>query len=646
MYVQSKLPKTSSEIISEAKAALQMPSHIKPLMTNRPFTPRERVLFGNKRVNRPSSVLKLQQVQFQDKKNSNCTKLPLLEKSKYLNYIEDVKRQTRSSPPHAVRKRSNSDLAYNNKLSEKKISSLSFPLSIDALLKNHYEPNYYDHEYMSHENEINEARASFFSTHPDCFCVISLIENTMMKKNWEIGEMCSLLDKLANAIKHEHLGIIRDENKKSFILRTVFRLANSSTNDELIIHILLVLLQMSVSGKYLMTVCKLFFKVSRLDKNDRLFLETDVLNLFVDALGLATPNEDAESLIYGYGALKFLTMNPALMERAMSNGCLPLMLLHLKMINLERTERPKLPESITHVLFQLTGALRNVINNSAFYPELISSGGLATIYRNLELFSDDIDVITNISRIVSILSTDNKCCDTLVESWTNVSVLISLLEKYPDQAEVVVRITYALGNILTNNEKARYQLYDQHCSVGTLLNLLQLYLEKDLISLSQNFELNLINDVLIKVIRVIVNMSIQPEIGSKLVMKASENHSIYKVKECEQFLDALLTVLRRKSVDEDEELVYAALVALNNLSYFDDMGSHGPFSSRQLDITQALSLMLNTRNYSSKVEVIRVFGNLTRSNIVRNYLLETGVFVLIICFCVNDQNSQLWRSLN
>lgn len=58
MSDQPKLPKTSSEIISEAKMALQMPSHIQPLITNRPFTPRERVLFGNKRVNRPPSVLK------------------------------------------------------------------------------------------------------------------------------------------------------------------------------------------------------------------------------------------------------------------------------------------------------------------------------------------------------------------------------------------------------------------------------------------------------------------------------------------------------------------------------------------------------------------------------------------------------------
>lgn len=157
---------------------------------------------------------------------------------------------------------------------------------------------------------------------------------------------------------------------------------------------------MQVTGKYLATVCKLIFKISRLDKNDGLFLNTNVLILFVDILGLATPHEDSESLIYGYGALKFLTMNPDLMERAMNNGCLSLMLLHLKMINLERTERQILPETINHVLYQLTGTLRNVVNDRKFYAELLSSGGLITIYRTLELFSGDIDVVTNISRIL------------------------------------------------------------------------------------------------------------------------------------------------------------------------------------------------------------------------------------------------------
>jgi len=56
------------------------------------------------------------------------------------------------------------------------------------------------------------------------------------------------------------------------------------------------------------------------------------------------------------------------------------------------------------------------------------------------------------------MSTDGKCCEALVDCWSNVSVLMSIIDKYPGQEEIVVRITYTLGNILTNNESARHQV--------------------------------------------------------------------------------------------------------------------------------------------------------------------------------------------
>lgn len=61
IYV-TKLPKTSSEIISEAKAALNSPLYVKPLTTSRPFTPRERVFFCHQRTNRPPSAFKYVQI--------------------------------------------------------------------------------------------------------------------------------------------------------------------------------------------------------------------------------------------------------------------------------------------------------------------------------------------------------------------------------------------------------------------------------------------------------------------------------------------------------------------------------------------------------------------------------------------------------
>jgi len=52
----------------------------------------------------------------------------------------------------------------------------------------------------------------------------------------------------------------------------------------------------------------------------------------MEALGRASPLEDAEACVYGYGALKFLTMNVVLLNNLLRLGALDLMVLHLKIV--------------------------------------------------------------------------------------------------------------------------------------------------------------------------------------------------------------------------------------------------------------------------------------------------------------------------
>lgn len=69
------------------------------------------------------------------------------------------------------------------------------------------------------------------------------------------------------------------------------------------------------------------------DQNDTLFFQKNLLELFLDALGRSSPLDDAEACVYGYGAIKFLTMNSKLMEKILDLGILQLMILHIKIIN-------------------------------------------------------------------------------------------------------------------------------------------------------------------------------------------------------------------------------------------------------------------------------------------------------------------------
>lgn len=88
-----------------------------------------------------------------------------------------------------------------------------------------------------------------------------------------------------------------------------------------------------MTGNNLSGVCKLIFKVSKSDKNDELFFQKNILELFLDALGRSSPLDDTEACVYGYGAVKFLTMNPKLLSKILDLGILQLMILHIKLIN-------------------------------------------------------------------------------------------------------------------------------------------------------------------------------------------------------------------------------------------------------------------------------------------------------------------------
>lgn len=109
-----------------------------------------------------------------------------------------------------------------------------------------------------------------------------------------------------------------------------------------------------------------------------------------------------------------------------------------------------------------------------------------------------------------------------------------------------------------------------------------------------------------------------------------------------RFLEVLLSVLRRKSVNESEELILSILSTLNNLSFYSDpeVLQDGPFAQRQIEMVQALSGLLMLENEDCLIETTRVFGNLTRCKESRDYLLETGGVCQLVR-CLERDNKEL-----
>ncbi|CAG2065300.1 unnamed protein product, partial [Timema podura] len=88
----------------------------------------------------------------------------------------------------------------------------------------------------------------------------------------------------------------------------------------------------------------------------------------------------------------------------------------------------------------------------------------------------------------------------------------------------MVRLGYAIGNLMAKNDVARTKFFVEEGAIKSMLNLLTIYLERDLemvrttekISSSDAGSNGSVEDVIIKIIRILANMSINPIVGSSL----------------------------------------------------------------------------------------------------------------------------------
>ncbi|CAG0916397.1 unnamed protein product [Notodromas monacha] len=385
-----------------------------------------------------------------------------------------------------------------------------------------------------------------------------------------------------------------------------------------LLHLARILLALRLRGNNLTNVWKLVFKIARCDKNDAYFLEDSAVDLIVTSIGSLDPVEEAEACVYAYGAVKFLTTNPSLLPHLTKAGLLPLMVLHVRLIAAERQALTPCREQMGQVLYQLTAGFRNVVGGTA--KEVASSGVMQHLVTVAELFSRDVDIVSNMSRIFSVLAADESCCDAMTSPDLASKFLPTysqFLSKYPGRQDVVVRIAYVLGNLMAKSNVARASYFDIPGSADSLLDLLAIYIRKDVASATpqaQNDEdfvggdgsSGTPTDVIIKVIRVLANMSIDEKVGVAL----GGNH---------RCIDHLLAVVRHKEVAfgpeletigrrEDTEAVLSALAAMNNLAFYCAGIEDSAVYQRSTEITEFFDFLIGVLDSDNREAVYSACG--------------------------------------
>ena len=432
--------------------------------------------------------------------------------------------------------------------------------------------------------------------------------------------------------------------RKSETIKVVSLFVDTDT-PEILIYLVQILLSIQVRKQNLATAYKLVFKIAREADNDQCFMSSNVLDLLINSIALACPVNDSEALVYGYGALKFLSMNLMTREKLQKMGILDLVLLHLKLICEAKTER-RVTDETSHVLFQLTGVIRNLVNDVSVQRSLVTMGGVTQICRCLKLFITDLDVVCNIARTVSVMSSDDEACSAISEDPDFTSTAVKVLTKYPGRQDIVVRLTYCLGNLMAKCDEARTFVKDGSdlSNMDTILELLQSYRAREArpgtsTNLSMVMKMESEDDhgssgnsedVVIKIIRVIANMSINGVVGQQVAAMP-------------EVYDNLTDILATRSITDNEELILSSLATLNNLTYYHVDSAHK--EEQDSSIFKRVERYVDCENIEAQIESSRVLGNLTRSKAIRDQLAGQYTWAAIVKLLTSDQRDLVYTNV-
>ncbi|KAJ8270619.1 hypothetical protein GJAV_G00117210 [Gymnothorax javanicus] len=419
-------------------------------------------------------------------------------------------------------------------------------------------------------------------------------------------------------------------SRRAPLLRTLFQLIDVGSA-RLTLELAKLILALSISGNNLLNICKLVFKISRSENNDSLFQNNSIIDSLLAVLCSEDVLSTAEAALYCVGTLKFLSGNRALLGALVAAGCVPDL---LQLAGRLACDVPPGHAQFTvsgHILVQLTATLRNLVDLPEARPLFLSHGGFPELCAVLKQHNDDKDICTNAARIFSKLSSYSECCAALAKVPGCYGIFLELLRKHQKKQDLVVRIIFTLGNLTAKNSEARERLCAESGALDTLLGIFLSYQDIDLPppgcptapqGLGHPTEAE---DVLIKLIRVLANLSIHPDVGIALASNA-------------QCVELLLSVLEHKASADCEELVINSAAAINNLSFYREDSS--AVRAREIPITRLMLKLLLSGSRDTMLEATRVFGNLSQSTVVRDFILEHKVHRFLVTL-LDSKNSDM-----
>mmetsp|Transcript_112138 Transcript_112138/g.216028 ORF Transcript_112138/g.216028 Transcript_112138/m.216028 type:complete len:888 (+) Transcript_112138:157-2820(+) len=378
-----------------------------------------------------------------------------------------------------------------------------------------------------------------------------------------------------------------------------------------------------VQAAYL-NVAKVLFKCSKSEGHDGEFLQEGLLGPLLEVLQSTAPECASNDLrVYIVGVLKNISHDHANQKFLVEQKAID------SLFGLTSSDQLTGSSKEAQLLIQVTATLRNLATfpdrDARVHRIFLQEERLNSMTRMMALFPGHVELLTNISRILSKLTLHNSTCEALAKSDVHLRQLARTMSANADCAPLTLRLGFVLGNLTARSDRLRL-VFGFDCE-GTALvpQLLQRYWQKDRQLARLEVEKSgkaagaqELEEVLVKLVRLLANIAISASAGSTLASSSA-------------VVDPLLDMLGAKRISSSEELVLNVVSTITNLSFY-DVPSNLLFEeeNKQLLCRLFRPLLLESYNDEALVETTRALGNLSRDAVARRCMAELRLDEILV----------------
>lgn len=372
----------------------------------------------------------------------------------------------------------------------------------------------------------------------------------------------------------------------------------------------LVLLQMDAAVKGVhasgvqaayLNVAKVLFKYSKNDCNDTDFLREGLIAPLLETLESQAPACASNDLrVYIVGVLKNISNDEGNQKFLVQSGAVA------SLFGLMDSEQLTGSSKEGQLLIQITALLRNLAGSQ--HKQFLMEERLNALTRVMALFPGNVELLTNVSRILAKLTPHGSVVDMFAKTDVHIRQVTRTLSAHVDSPALVLRLAFVLGNLTAKSDRLRV-VFAFDCEGTSLVpDFLQKYWQKERKLARIDLEkgqskapgLQEIEEVLVKLVRLLANIAISASAGAILAASSAA-------------VNPLMDMLGAKRIGECEELVLNVVAATTNLLFY-DVPSNLLFQdeNKQLLCRLFRPLLLESYNTEALVETARALGNLSR----------------------------------